>query len=100
LEAFGMRALPNVSISERQEEVLSYLCGLAPLGETFQVKHRWLATDFGRMHHSNFYQLVKKLVKKGAVEIIAKGIGSSPSFLRVLKRPEAFTVSSGWRLSA
>lgn len=79
-----------VTISPRQEEVLSYLCGLAPVGEPIQVRNKWLVTDFANMHHTNFCIVVRRLVRKGAVEVLVKGTGSTPSVLRVVKRPEAF----------
>lgn len=83
-------------ITQRQEEVLSYIVGLAPIGQPFQVKHRWLATDFVRMNHSNFNQLIKVLVRIGAVKVVQTGIGATPSTLTVLKRPEDFEVLETW----
>jgi len=84
-----------MKMTERQAEVLSYILGLAPMGEPVQVKHKWLATDFHRMDHSNFGALVKAIIKRGAVEVVTTGIGATPSTLRVLKRPEAFEIIDG-----
>jgi len=79
-----------VTISPRQEEVLSYLCGLAPIGEPVQVISKWLHVDLPRMDQKNFCQFVRKLIRKGAIEVAVHGAGATPSVLRVLKRPEAF----------
>lgn len=81
-------------MTERQEEILSYLCGMAPIGEPIQIKHKWLETDFRGLDHSSFAQFIRRLVKHGAVEIAINGTGATPSVLRVLKRPEEFTIIS------
>jgi len=88
------RLIDMTILTERQEEILSYLCGLAPIGEPIQVKHKWLETDFPGLDHSSFAQFIRRLLKRGAVEISIKGTGATPSVLRVLKRPEEFEIIS------
>jgi len=88
------------TITEGQEEILSYLCGLAPIGTPLQVPHKWIVADLDSLDHSSFCKFVLQLVKRGAVEIVARGMGATPSVLRVLQRPEAFAVVKVWRRSA
>lgn len=75
-------------ITPKQEEMLSYLTGLAPVGTPFQVRHKWIDQDFDRMDHSLFCQTVRRLIKAGCVERVATGCACDPSWYRVLVRPE------------
>jgi hypothetical protein len=89
-----LKVAKMVILTERQEEILSYLVGLAPIGEPIQVPHKWLETDFPGLDHSSFAQFIRRLLKRGAVEMSIKGTGATPSVLRVLKRPEEFEIIS------
>lgn len=78
-------------ITERQAEVLSYLVGLAPVGQPISVNHKTIKADLG-MEHGLFYCFVRRLKNKAAVETVIPGRGATPCTMRVLKRPEAFEV--------
>lgn len=83
-------------ITEKQEEMLSYLVGMAPVGQPFQVRHKWITQDFNWMDHSNFCQTVRRLMAEGCVERLTAGSACEPSWYRVLKRPEDCVIAGAF----
>lgn len=75
-------------LTERQEEILSYMTGLAPVGQPFQVRHKWLLQDFNWMDHSAFHKCVRTMIDLGCVECVAIGRQGDPNWYRVMIRPE------------
>jgi hypothetical protein len=72
----------------RQEELLSYFQGLAPVGETFEVPRAWIAADLGFNTRAAICNLIADLIASGAVRRIAVGTRASSGVLTVLKRVE------------
>lgn len=85
-------------ITHRQEEMLSYMTGLAPVGSPLQIRHKWIAQDFNWMDHSLFAQIVKSLIRLGCVELVKTGRSYEPSWHRVLLRPEQCISADGSRV--
>lgn len=83
-------------ITERQEMILSYLVGLAPIGQAFGCERRHAVSDLGINAPGVFNHAVNRLVDVGAVFIERRGIRGVPTQMRVMKRPEAFAVVTGW----
>jgi hypothetical protein len=81
-------------ITERQEEVLSWLCGMAPIGETFAYERQHAAVDLGMNNPSVFNHAVNRLADVGAVAVESRGLHGIPSRMTVLKRPEDFSFFS------
>lgn len=79
-------------ITTRQEEILSWLVGMAPLGRTFAYERRHAAADLGISNPSIFNHDLHRLADVGAVRVESKGLHGIPSQICVMKRPEDFTV--------
>lgn len=79
-------------ITERQEQILSWLVGMAPLGQTFAYERRHAAADLGISNPSVFNHDLNRLSDVGAVRIESKGLHGIPSQICVMKRPEDFMV--------
>ena len=80
------------TLTERQAEVLSYLTGLAPVGNPFRVSDKVQAQDMGHIDRGYFRAIIRKLEGKEVVERVQQGTGATAALLHVLKRPEAYTV--------
>lgn len=65
----------------RIEEVLSYLCGMAPVGEMFALNRRLVAKELG-IDHTYISYALSVLLQHGAVK------KEELDLLRVVKRPE------------
>ena len=75
-------------ISPKKEIVLSYLVGLAPLGQPFVVEN-FVQKDL-QISRLNLAQFIRRLAEMGAIAQATLRKGSSPQTIRVLKRPEDF----------
>lgn len=84
------------TLTERQEELLSYLVGLAPIGREFHCQRKDALKDLGWRHPTYFSKDIKSLAIAKAIRIIEGGIENRnrQMLLVVLKRPEQFTVVS------
>lgn len=78
-----------MKLGDAQEVVLSYLTGLAPVGEPFEVRLRDAMADLGYRSKYGWYCILNKLIAKRLVRRIACGAGGSTGVLVVLKRLEA-----------
>jgi hypothetical protein len=79
-------------ITERQEEILSWLVGMSPIGELFHYERRHACADLNISNPSVFNHDLNRLVDVGAVALESRGLHGIPSQMRVFKRPEDFTV--------
>jgi hypothetical protein len=70
------------------EETLSYLTGLAPLGEPIEVPIEWIMADLGLRTRANWYVRLNGLINEGCVRRIACGAGMSTGVLMVTKALE------------
>jgi hypothetical protein len=88
----GPRALmilpADEAIGPRQQELLSYLQGLAPVGETIEIPLAWIAADLGFRNRSAIRNLIAKLICHRLIHKVASGQRSSCGLLQVLKRVE------------
>lgn len=57
----------NQHITKRQAEVLSYLQGLAPVGESLEVPYSWLITDLGFRNRSAVCNMLFQLLDRGFI---------------------------------
>ena len=77
----------------RQEELLSYFQGLAPVGEMFEVPINWVMADLGFRTRSAVRNLIADLIAKRCIRRIATSPRNSSTgsmgVLVVLKRVEA-----------
>lgn len=75
-------------ISPKKEIVLSYLVGLAPLGQPFRIE-KFVQKDL-QIERNNLAQFVRRLAELGAIEQVDLRRGATGQTIRVLKRPEDF----------
>lgn len=85
-----MRALARTAqpLGPRQEELLSYLTGLAPVGETIETPIRHVMEDLSFGCRFTFYQRLNALIRNGCVRRIACGARQTTGVLVVLRRLE------------
>lgn len=76
-------------IGPRQEELLSYLTGLAPVGEPIEVPLRHVMEDLRFTCKFTYYQRLNKLIQHRLVRRIACGCNQTTGVLVVLRRLEA-----------
>lgn len=83
----------------RTEEFLSYLAGLAPIGQTFELCQKDMCADMGWQRKQTFYFHLNRLLALRAVRRVACGNRGSGGVLQVLRRPEeiAWDYSHLWR---
>lgn len=91
--------LEKALISERQEEVLSYFTGLAPLGSHVHYRVPDAVSDLN-IDRRSLQKDVYRLASLGALEIVEVGVPSRPSVLLVRMRPEELPASPSRRASA
>lgn len=72
----------------RQEELLSYFQGLAPVGQTVEVPLAWIAQDLGFNNRSAIRNLIADLISQRVIHKVAVGALASTGVLVVLKRVE------------
>jgi hypothetical protein len=93
--------LIRMKMHQPEEVMLSYLCGLAPVGETFEIDRKTLMEDLGLAHSVYYYRLIGRLIRLGAVKRISCGASRRTGVLIVLKRPEQVIfpsrIPNGWR---
>ena len=53
-----------IRLTPREEELLSYLTGLGPVGQWVYGARAWIYADLGLGHRSRLAQLVAALVRK------------------------------------
>ena len=78
-------------ITRRQEVVLSYLTGLAPVGSPVVYRTREASEDLS-MDRRYIHQDVRRLADVKALDVVEVGRPYFPSTVRVLKRPEQMEV--------
>lgn len=76
-----------MTLSPRTEEFLSYLQGLAPCGETFEVPQDWFR-DIGVRSRVHFYRYLNALIESGHVKRVCTGARRSSGVLKVVRRLE------------
>ncbi len=81
------RSVARYGLTARQEEALSYLIGLAPVGESFEVHIDTICADLGFKARFTWYQRLNPLVHAGYVRKVACGVGGTCGVLMVLRRP-------------
>lgn len=54
-------------MTPRAEEVLSYMCGLAPIGETILFTPKAGKRDLGFSKHHALCHIIRKLIMEGAI---------------------------------
>lgn len=82
-------------LGPRQEELLSYLQGLAPVGRPFEFRRCEVMRDLGFNAERVLYQALRKLIDKGYVERLCAGHSGGTGKLRVLRRLENNIVGEG-----
>lgn len=83
----GKRAkLRPEELGPRQEEVLSYLIGLAPIGTPVEISRRTLMLDLGFNNPQPYYQAMAKLIAYGFIRRIGCGRGGTTGVFVVLRR--------------
>lgn len=75
-------------LGPRQEELLSYLQGLAPVGRPFEFRRGEAARDLHLKTDGVLYEALRKLIAKGFVERLRAGQSGVKGKLRVLRRLE------------
>lgn len=75
-------------LTPSSEVVLSYLTGLAPVGEPFEPKLTMLMADLGYRQKVSIYKCLGELIRKDCVRKIAGGSGGTVGVLVVEKRLE------------
>lgn len=80
------------TISITEELILSYLVGLAPLGTEFQLNHSQCLEDCELKYGAYLSRGLRSLDIAGAIKIISRGFHGNGAIVKVLKRPEDFTV--------
>lgn len=70
-------------ITPRAEELLSYMTGLAPVGEPFALSRKTVCADLGFRSHSNLSNRLRELKTIRAVREVDVGLWI------VQRRPEA-----------
>lgn len=90
----GPALIPRMGIHQPEEILLSYLCGLAPVGQTFEIQRKLLMADLGLKHAAYYYRLLNRLFELKAVQRVSCGASQGTGVLVVLKRPEHVTFVS------
>lgn len=75
----------EVPLGPRQEELLSYLQGLAPLGDAFEFRRAQALVDLGFNSDSILYRALRQLIRKGFVQRLGAGQSGPKGRLRVLR---------------
>jgi hypothetical protein len=70
----------------RQEELLSYLQGLAPVGQPIEFRCAQVARDLGLHENGVVYMALRKLIAKGFVERLDGEQSGAKGWLRVRRR--------------
>jgi hypothetical protein len=70
------------------EVLLSYLCGLGPIGQPVEPPFAWLMEDLGYHQKVTIYRCLNDLIRAGAVARIAGGRNGTLGLLVVRRRPE------------
>lgn len=73
--------------TERLEEVLSYLIGLAPVGQLFEIPRAYAMADLGICEWT-FYVYLRELINQRYVKRFSCGASGSTGVLVVLRRME------------
>lgn len=81
--------LPEGRLGPRQEELLSYLQGLAPVGQEFMLRRAEAMADLGFGADVVFYRALRKLIHAGFVSRLGTGRSHVNGRLKVLRRLEA-----------
>lgn len=76
-------------LGPRQEELLSYMQGLAPVGEPIEVPIRHVMADLQFRCRATFYQRLNQLIQHRLVRRIACGCNQTTGVLVVLRRLES-----------
>lgn len=79
-------------LGPRQEELLSYLQGLAPVGESFVLRRAEAMADLNFSANVVFYRALRKLIHAGCVTRLEVGRSHANGHLRVLRRLEAIVL--------
>lgn len=84
------------------EETLSYLTGLAPVGEPFEVPLAWVMADLGLRSKANWYSRLNGLIADQRVRRMERGLGRSTGILAVVRpiepgRRPCGTAAETWR---
>jgi len=70
------------------EVLLSYLCGLGPVGQPVEPRFDWLMADLGYRQKVTIYRCLNDLIRERAVERVAGGRSGTLGLLVVRCRPE------------
>jgi hypothetical protein len=70
------------------EVLLSYLCGLGPVGQPVEPRFDWLMADLGYRQKVTIYRCLNDLIRERAVERVAGGRSGTLGLLVVRRRPE------------
>jgi len=81
------------TLSMREEVLLSYLVGLAPIGEEIHLKCSQVVQDLELRNRYYVSVDLRSLHLAKAIRIIEPGVSTKRTVLVVLKRPEAFNVA-------
>lgn len=87
--------LARCALGPRQEELLSYLQGLAPVGQPFEFRCATTARDLGLHEHGVVYVALRKLIAKGFVERLECDRSGAKGRLRILRRLEGAAKEAG-----
>lgn len=79
----------DAHLGHGQEVALSYMTGLAPVGETFELPLAHVMADLGYQSKFGWYAILNKLIAKRRVRRIACGAGGTTGVFVVLQRLEA-----------
>ncbi|GAA4108692.1 hypothetical protein ACFFTN_01295 [Aminobacter aganoensis] len=70
------------------EILLSYLTGLAPVGNLIEIPRKHVAADLGYRAYGTFHSYLNQLIARGYVRRVACGNAGSTGLLVVLRRLE------------
>ena len=76
------------------EVLLSYLCGLGPVGQPVEPPFAWLMEDLGYHQKVTIYRCLNDLIREGAVARVAGGRNGTLGLLVVRRRPEQIQIVS------
>jgi hypothetical protein len=84
----GQPASGRPTLNPAAEKLLSYLTGLAPVGEFFEPRLSGIMADLGYRQKVSIYRSLGELIRKGCVAKLACGANGTIGVLAVRKRLE------------
>lgn len=85
-------------LTPKQEVLLSYLMGLAPVGEPVEIDRDTLMSDLEIVNRFSYYQHLHALLVSGFIRRVQRGRQGITGIFVVVRRLEDVQPREGWRL--